>query len=438
MDRWTDNYQHFLSSNSWQSICNFTKHNDTGSITDPNKLTELARFEKVQDYLSTLFLTLEPQLVPVPLWAKLTVHSKICARELSNGFRGLKRANDALDEIVIEISRYRVSELSEELIASASKDFQEIKKKAKTIRAFYDKLFAEKGEEHTNLETRFNTFFQEVKSKHEEINTLFVKLRVDEHDEVSIETQISEAKDAIDENATFVEEKLKIFNDHLEQLVDYYETVFGKEDDYGPRSNGLKHEIELRRSELEEFRSELSTVIEELKAQIEALLPGATSVGLASTYSELKTKAATKEFVYQIFFGLSLFILLYAGLVTKNYFEPLPNLETWIEYLVINFSILTPIIWIAIYLSKRRSEQHRLEQEYAYKEALAKSFDSYKQQIEAIKQEDKTLLIQLLDVMIQATAKNPATTLDRNHGDALPVTEITRSLKDAFQKSPKK
>src|SRR6185312_17547490 len=43
-----------------------------------------------------------------------------------------------------------------------------------------------------------------------------------------------------------------------------------------------------------------------------------------------------------------------------------------------------PLVWLAYFASRRRSEFQRLEQEYAHKESLAKSYDSYRQQIDEL------------------------------------------------------
>ena len=57
------------------------------------------------------------------------------------------------------------------------------------------------------------------------------------------------------------------------------------------------------------------------------------------------------------------------------------NLTEFLEKSLIRLPIIVPVVWAALTVSKRRSEMHRLAEEYAHKEALAKSYEGFKQQI---------------------------------------------------------
>ncbi len=96
--------------------------------------------------------------------------------------------------------------------------------------------------------------------------------------------------------------------------------------------------------------------------------------------------------------------------------------------------ISIPLVWLAIYSSKRRSENQRLEQEYAHKEALAKSYISYKRQIEELKSEDTSLLMRLLDTAIQTISYNASQSLDKKHGDGTILNEILSNVKNNNKK----
>ena len=87
-----------------------------------------------------------------------------------------------------------------------------------------------------------------------------------------------------------------------------------------------------------------------------------------------------------------------------------------------------PLIWLAIYASKRRSENQRLEQEYAHKETLAKSYSGYKQQIEQLSEKDKELLAKLLTAAIDSISYNASNTLDKKHGDGTVFQEILKQI----------
>lgn len=65
-----------------------------------------------------------------------------------------------------------------------------------------------------------------------------------------------------------------------------------------------------------------------------------------------------------------------------------------------------------------------MQQEYAHKEALAKSYQSYKQQIEALKDDNDEMLKGLLTKSIETIAYNVSETLDKKHGDKMPIQEL--------------
>ena len=71
-----------------------------------------------------------------------------------------------------------------------------------------------------------------------------------------------------------------------------------------------------------------------------------------------------------------------------------------------------PFIWIAIVSNINLNKYARLEEEYAHKESLAKSFERYKEQIEELDNEkSQELMTTLLKTNLEAFEKNPAETM---------------------------
>ena len=71
---------------------------------------------------------------------------------------------------------------------------------------------------------------------------------------------------------------------------------------------------------------------------------------------------------------------------------------------------------------------HRLKEEYAHKEALAKTYIGFKQQIDKLERENDPLVPDLLAAVLNAIQKNSAQTLNGDHGDKLPVQEIAEAV----------
>ena len=108
------------------------------------------------------------------------------------------------------------------------------------------------------------------------------------------------------------------------------------------------------------------------------------------------------------------------------------NLTEFLEKSLILLPIIVPVVWAALTVSKRRSEMHRLAEEYAHKEALAKSYEGFKQQIIDMDINTKAMLAELLEVLLKAVSLNAARTLDGKHGDKMSVHEaIEKDMKNA-------
>ena len=104
----------------------------------------------------------------------------------------------------------------------------------------------------------------------------------------------------------------------LQGLDQFYDKIFGKDDENGNKTGGLKQEIEQRKKDLEEFKQNQQKRYDELNKQIENLLPGATSAGLSSAYNEMRNKFSKSAEWYAR--GFLCFIIYFAcyGLMYKR------------------------------------------------------------------------------------------------------------------------
>lgn len=100
---------------------------------------------------------------------------------------------------------------------------------------------------------------------------------------------------------------------------------------------------------------------------------------------------------------------------------------TILDSFIYKLPFILPAIWLVLFVSRRRNEAQRLAQEYAHKEVLAKSYESYKQQIEKLSKEEQNKLLPILMAnMLKAIALNPAETLDKNHKEPTPMEEVIK------------
>ncbi|MFA0575432.1 hypothetical protein AB4580_23035, partial [Vibrio splendidus] len=146
----------------------------------------------------------------------------------------------------------------------------------------------------------------------------------------------------------------------------------------------------------------------------------------------------------RLFYGSISFLMLLAFVsVTQELgwfyvkFIDATDLYKLLSNLLYKLPIILPVLWLTLFASKRRSETLRLQQEYAHKEALAKSYQSFKTQIDALEQSDPELMKKLLSSAIDAVSKNASDTLDNKHGDKTPVHEGVDGLISSMEKVKK-
>ena len=344
----------------------------------------------------------------------LNEYSKTVTDHVANGFSEIETTKKNASEIKVkleneldyfrelraEIEEYRdlifledgIKEKIEDLLNNSASKLSEIE-------GLHDSIYDEDG-----LKQKIDKFYSNISDKNDDINEL---------KENSLAT--------------------------LQGLEQFYDKIFGKDDENGNKAGGLKQEIEQRRKDLEEFKQKQQKRYDELNKQIENLLPGATSAGLSSAYNEMRNQFSKSAKWYAGGFYASLCILLTTVLCTRNIIlvdTILLDKGIWISILVLlgNFAVkmpfIIPALWLVIFMSRRRSEAERLSQEYVHKEVLAKSYDSYKQQIEKLSKEDqKELLPVLMEGMIRAISLNPAETLDKKHQSDSPISEVLKDNK---------
>jgi hypothetical protein len=140
----------------------------------------------------------------------------------------------------------------------------------------------------------------------------------------------------------------------------------------------------------------------------------------------------------QLFYG-SLALLVLAALVMATdkisiypyisvEFIKITEWDTILKAILYKSPFVAPVVWLALFSSKRRSQYERLQQEYAHKEAIARSYESYKKQLQQLKTDSEELQRELLAKAIDAIAYNASITLDGKHDDKLPLLQLLEKL----------
>lgn len=457
MNRWQQEYSNFIEAGIWEQIQKHATEINLNSIEDINQKHEAFRLVKTVTHISGLLEAIDPTLMVQGTWNNLTSYAQSCLSAIKQ--LNYRAANDHFDRILETICPFITS--SKTAAAAAGKAFRnysdaidtafkELQANRETLNKLtddFDNLHKyllgnepfETGEAVENLKSKFDEAHKDFERYSTEIKSFHSRLLVNtEESEPSLSVQIESAKDRIDHNKKVIDDYCDEIEEPIKNLQGFYDRIFGKKDEEGSREGGLKAELDERETQLNEFEKEQKKIHENLKTQIEGLLPGATSAGLASAFKSLKDEKKNEADKYGKYFFWCLSALIFIGvtlivveLFTRGedlFLASEHNANYWLNRFLIVLPVVAPLLWLAIFFSKRRSESNRLREEYAHKEALAKSFESYKKQIEALGGGPSEILELLLKISVQELENNPSHTLENAHGDKLPIQEVTKNV----------
>lgn len=478
MSRWRDLYTSYTES--WLQLFTLTSGLVTPDSTVVTSVEEIARLRKAVGFIEGLLEACDPELIPASTWGSFQDQTNQCISQINtykqnNDISHIQAANSNIDNLLTYIRPYMVngesaaiaagralnnysnairehiSQLNDQAKAAIESTKQYQKESSDLYKEIQDKkveidglatwLF--KGDSNEDsLEDRVKELFGTIESWHEKVEAYHQKLTSGNEEESAIILQIEDAKNKAQKNARETNDAISAIQTHLKQLGDFHTKVFGKikEDGSEEREGGLEKEIDKRRADLENFKKQHEETYETLLKEIEGLLPGATSAGLGAAYGKLK-----RSFIFPIISYTTVFCLSLIALVVFSFFASTESIESggikFIQYqnwaafgqhVMQSLPIIGPLLWLTLFASSRRSEAQRLQQEYAHKEALAKSYENFKTQIALLGREENELLVKLLDTTINAIAFNASSTLDKKHGDKMPLQGI---LDEALDKA---
>jgi hypothetical protein len=479
MSRWINTYQNPEYVKSWVALRDEVDILEVKEAQDEQSLAEIVRLKKVIDYLDSILDSLDPELLPYSIWQKFHISCLAAAQE-SKSFRNtknsghLQNANNGVDVLLgyvipfSSISGAEANILKEASVEAATgilerfasfkleasqllSDLKDLKSASeseqKDVQAIKERLveFEYKTfgvDELSGSEQKIDEYFEKIRKQHDLIMELYDELFNGINGNPALQHEIYSTRDRFEEDRKTLGEELAASKKRIEELGEFHVMIFGDKTSE-EKHNGLAGEIKLRREEMKNFAVDQKNQYEALVEEINSLLPGATSAGLAKAYSDMKISFDNpiKSFS-RLFYG-SIFVLvaisLYASIesvggehwITLRQFV---DLNSILENILSKLPLYGPVLWIAFYASRRRSESQRLQQEYAHKEALAKSYHSYKEQIERLDVEDKDMMKSLILRAIDAIAYNASQTLDKNHGDKHPVHEAVSGITDRIFK----
>lgn len=220
-------------------------------------------------------------------------------------------------------------------------------------------------------------------------------------------------------------------------IDDYYKKLFiASTDEDGNEIIAITAQIDKRKSDLDIFhnkifgnkneqKTSLSDALDERLKQLKLVENEARNVmnmsstaGLAGGFFE-----KAKEAKYNKWGSLALFTLSLVLLAIFNFnnidWDKLDSIT--IQSIVIRLMLNIPLLWIATVANINLNKYSRLEQEYGHKEALAKSYEKYRDEISKLPDLDdavddstmRTLHAELIKLNLDAFKKNPTDDMDK-------------------------
>lgn len=444
MDRWQRQFQIFLNSKSWKSVTEFEKNVNIENIDDETSTSELLRFKTIVVYLNNSFDNVETYYLDLVTLEEIVDATTNCANQLDDN--NIESANDFLSIALKKVLPFTTAMISNKGASTAAfKEYDELisksllsKKKVlrdviKSIKNALNLIISIENEsgatdENSTTEKKLEAFFEKIKNQKEEIEKSYKEV-VSNDD--SITTKLNQTKIDAEKTLDEIKQAFEKHEKYHDKLIDYHDLVFSYEKDDGTEVECLRDTIENSFAKLKDYHIEQANQHKSLKEEIESLLHGATSAGLSVAYSILKNRAQDSAIYNFIWFLLSVGTLL-CFLIWSFYAFPLTenNIETWLVSYLYKLPIITTFVWLALFFAKRRSEQERLNQEYAHKESLSRSYESYRKQIKDLGEQKSDLLPRLIRIAIDTIGYNAAKTLDKKHsGDHPSITDSTNTDK---------
>jgi hypothetical protein len=473
--RWQSHFEGHPFQTTWSSIVGLAESIDAEDHSPPENVQEIARLKRAINYLDGLLKNIDAELTPKKIWESFNSQAEACraqmdAYQTGKDIANLHQANEHIDSLLGYIRPYMVlpdealraltnstgeyaralqesiakSRLStnadleairadraesSQIVTGIRKEKQKIDKYAS---ALFDGVEGEKSIQSRIEETRLA-----AQTLAEEIQNYYQLVISGKEGQESLQSKVGAAFSEVSLKRDDALKLVRGIQEKVDTLEDFHARIFGTMDETSNElKGGLKAELDERTNQLKKLEEEQQQKHSALVSQIETLLPGATSAGLATAYGKLKAGFDQPIRIYTFAFYGSLLLLVIGAFITsiKSFslwpfiieFIEVPQWDGLIKSLLQKSPFIAPVVWLTIFSSTRRSQYERLQQEYAHKEALASSYESYKKQIQLLQDGPEALQKELLLKAIEAIAFNASSTLDGKHAEGPPIYELIK------------
>lgn len=258
--------------------------------------------------------------------------------------------------------------------------------------------------ENESLKQQIHELNQEMLANQKKMQTFI-------QDYITGATIVTEDKDGIQKVTKITSKK---------ELVDDLHQIFQKH-------------IDTEKEKIAEYISAFDVYKKAKELEIEGLLKNATNASLASAFEMFRVETEKLKNQSEKYFFWAML-----ALVTAIFIPYIPCIKEWMFEstdiyinLLKRFLFTGPFIWMAYHLSRKTNQYFRLEQEYAHKAVVSRSFEGYKSQVLELYKDNpasNAMLEKLLTGSIDTISKNPAEVLDSVKATNHPMQDIKENL----------
>src|SRR5690554_2663344 len=273
-----------------------------------------------------------------------------------------------------------------------------------------------------SLIEKFKSTESELNEIKESIKNLYSEIFEEDEDGEILNDSIEEFKEVFEKKKN---EIIGIQN----EIIGYQNKSLGVQNEDGTETKGVKQKVEGFVKNLETLYKTNNERQEQLFEKIEGLLKGDSTVALAEAFHIHKESFNLSNILWVITFIVSIASMMTLSIIA--FVSSKYDLSEMWKYTLGNLPFLGGAIWLAIYASRQRSQNVRLQQEYAFKEDVAKIYYGLKQEIEELGDTElgQKLNEQILTIVVETVSYNPSDTLEsKNHGDKGPILEALNSV----------
>lgn len=477
--RWVDEFAAHPFRARWIEIKELLSKAAVDDETVTTSVHELARLKRVVAFIDEIISNIDAELTPRSIWTSFhqqaeALFQQVTAYMANRNIGHINSANENADNLLtyvrpymvvpeaaikalknsalnysIEIGKYLeafrdkavsiTTQLTKDRATSAA-NLSGIESNKERVEKYAHQIF--EGEEVTpSIKDQIQAFLSESAEHEKRIREFHASLLIGTAQEPSIQTLVKAAEAEILVTEQKTSKLLVGTQGEVNDLAAFHQKIFGKRDTSGTiLIPGLESELTERVTELASLESDQKVKHKAMFDQIESLLPGATSAGLATAYEKLKDsfevpiERFTKFFYWSLIgLGVAAFVMAIKHIsltpVIAIDFVEVPEWDVILKALIYKVPFIAPVVWLALFSATRRSQYERLQQEYAHKEALARSYESYKKQLIDLKGDSEELQKALISKAIDSIAYNASVTLDGKHEEKLPAQKILEILK---------